>query len=55
LDVCSNRGAKREIGGASILNGGPGTTGPSGGDGPVGGPFESKVAYLYVPVAVGPH
>jgi len=29
---------------------GPGTTGHPGGDGPVGGPIESKVAYLYVTV-----
>jgi len=34
LDVCSNRGAKREMGGAPISNGGPGTTGPPAGDGP---------------------
>jgi len=33
LDVCSNRGAKREMGGASISNGGAGTTGPPAGDG----------------------
>jgi len=33
LDVCSNRGVKREMG-APISNGGPGTTGPHAGDGP---------------------
>ena len=33
LDVCSNRGAKHEMG-AQILNGGPGTTGLPAGDGP---------------------
>jgi len=34
LDVCSNGGAKREMGGTPISNGGPGTTGPPAGDGP---------------------
>jgi len=36
LDVCSNRWAKGEMGGAPILNGGPGTTGPLSSDGPDG-------------------
>jgi len=34
LDVCSNRGAKREMGGHRFQMGGPGTTGPPAGDGP---------------------
>jgi len=31
LDVCSNRGAKHQMG-EQVLNGGPGTTGPPAGD-----------------------
>jgi len=34
LDVCSNQGAKREMGGHRFQMGGPGTTGPPVGDGP---------------------
>jgi len=34
LDVCSNQGAKREMGGHRFQIGGPGTTGPPAGDGP---------------------
>jgi len=36
LDVCSNRWAKREMGGNRFQKGGQGTTGPPAGDGPGG-------------------
>jgi len=36
VDVCSNRRAKREMGGHRYSNVGPGTTGPPAGDGPGG-------------------
>jgi len=40
LDVCSNQEAKREMGGAQISNGGPGTTAPPVGDDPGYYPFD---------------
>ena len=36
LDVCSNRWAKREMGGHRFQMGGPDTTGPPADDGPAG-------------------